>query len=468
MKQVAPLSKSQYGIYVECINKAGEVCYNNGFIYRLDGSLDEERLRNAIETVIKAHPALFSRIELNEDDEPMQIVDMSNETWTLSIESIEDIELIRPNLIQPFDLYKDQLFRIRLFKDTNHFHFFIDVHHIVFDGTSMQVLLSEIEKVYNNEPIIPEILSLSNQAIEEAEQRKTAVFDEGKEWYIRNFDCSDTFTQLTPDLEGEGYEQGNINRVLNIDLNVVDEFCKKNKVFKSNLFTTAYAFLLAKYNNEQESYFTTAYNGRTDKRLAYTVGMFVKTIPVYTRFTAKTTVMDLLYAGQEQMSGCRKHDTYSFMDFMHDVAPQSNSMFGWHGMLFNYIQLMGKPMKTTWLIDSTLNVSLYLKAFIENGKHQVEAVYNVKEYSPELINQFLESYEAVLKGFLTQEYLRDIHIATERQVEVLDSFNQTDKEYDDTQTIISLFRKQVKENPNQVAVVYKDKTYTYEQVDVIS
>lgn len=468
MKQVAPLSKSQYGIYVECINKAGEVCYNNGFIYRLDGCLEEERLRNAIETAIKAHPAFFYRIELNKNDEPIQVIDLSNETWSLAIEQIDDIETIKPLLIQPFNLYEDQLFRVRLFKDRNYFHFFIDVHHIIFDGTSMQVLLNDIEKVYNDEPIDTEILTLIEQATEETKQRNTSAYEEGKVWYTQNFDCADTFTQLTPDLEGEGNEQGNINRVMDLDLDQVDTFCKKNKVFKSNLFTTAYAFLLAKYNNEQESFFTTAYNGRNDKRLAHTVGMFVKTIPVYTKFTVETTVMDLLRAGQEQMSGCRKHDTYSFMDFMHDVSPQFNTMFGWHGMLFNYIQLMGKPMKTTWLIDSTLNVSLYMKAFIENGKCQVTAVYNVKEYTPELINQFLESYEAVIKGFLTQEYLRDINIATEEQVKILDSFNQTDKEYDDSQTIVSLFRKQAKEHPDHIAVVYQDKAYTYEQVDKIS
>ncbi|MBR5298584.1 MAG: amino acid adenylation domain-containing protein, partial [Parabacteroides sp.] len=468
MKQIAPLSKSQYGIYVECMNKAGEVCYNNGFIYQLDGSLEDKQLCVAIETAIKSHPALFSRIELDKDDEPVQVIDLSNETWTLNLEFIEDIEQIKPFLIQPFDLHKDQLFRVRLFKDVNYFYFFIDVHHIVFDGTSMQILLDNIEKIYNNESIESEILTLNNQAIEEAEQRKTSAFEEGKAWYIQNFDCADTFSQLTPDLEEAGNEQGNITRVLDIDLDVVDLFCKENKIFKSNLFTTAYAFLLAKYNNEQESFFTTAYNGRNDKRLAHTIGMFVKTIPVYTKFTMETTVMELLRAGQEQMSNCRKHDIYSFMDFMHDVSPQFNTMFGWHGMLFNYIQLMGKPMKTTWLIDSTLNVSLYMKAFIENGKCKATAVYNVKEYSPELINQFLESYEAVINGFLSQEYLRDIRITTEKQIELLDSFNLTEKEYDDTQTIVSLFRKQVMETPDQVAVVFKDKQYTYRQVDEIS
>ncbi len=35
-------------------------------------------------------------------------------------------------------------------------------------------------------------------------------------------------------------------------------------------------------------------------------------------------------------------------------------------------------------------------------------------------------------------------------------------------TIVSLFRRQAKETPEHIAVVYKEKKYTYAEVDVIS
>ncbi|MBR3067388.1 MAG: amino acid adenylation domain-containing protein, partial [Prevotella sp.] len=98
----------------------------------------------------------------------------------------------------------------------------------------------------------------------------------------------------------------------------------------------------------------------------------------------------------------------------------------------------------------------------------VKAEYNSNEYSEPLISQFLESYEAVVEGLLSKEYLNEISIATDSQVELLDSFNQTDVDYDDTQTIVSLFRRQAKATPNETAVVFKDKRYTYQEVDEIS
>ena len=467
MKTSAPLSKVQYGLYVECVAHQGEACYNLPYLYVLDGTLEEEKLKKAIETAVAAHHTLFTRIELNEQGDPLQTID-DTETFTLNIEHVDDIEAEKLRMIVPFDIYKDRLFHIRLLKDAEHFYFFLDIHHLIGDGTTLKVMLSDIDKVYGGGTLEPEAMTMAEVAIAEAELRKTSAFDEGKQWYAQNFDCGDCFTQLMPDLEEPEHSEASMVRTLDVEMAEVDAFCKEKGIFKSNFFTTVYSFLLAKYNNEQESLFTTIYNGRTDKRFLHSVGMTVKTLPVYAKFDNETKVLDYLKSGQDQMSGVRQHEAYAFSDALNDLGLQSNSMFAWHGMMFADEQLCGKPMKTIRLCNSTLEASLYLKAFILNGKYQVKAEYNSNEYSEEIIRQYLESYEAVVKGFLTQEYLRDVNITTASQIEVLDSFNQTDVDYDDTQTIVSLFRRQAKATPESIAVVYKDRTFTYAEVDAIS
>ena len=395
MKSSAPLSKVQYGLYVECVAHQGEACYNLPYLYVLDGTLDEEKLRKAIETAVAAHPTLFTRIELNEQGDPLQTID-DTETFTLNIENgILNIEnggtFNGQPLIVPFDIYKDRLFHIRLLKDAEHFYFFLDIHHLIGDGTTLKVMLSDIDKVYGGGTLEPEAMTMAEVAIAEAELRKTSAFDEGKQWYAQNFDCGDCFTQLMPDLEEPEHSEASMVRTLDVEMAEVDAFCKENGIFKSNFFTTVYSFLLAKYNNEQESLFTTIYNGRTDKRFLHSVGMTVKTLPVYAKFDNETKVLDYLKAGQDQMSGVRKHEAYAFSDALNDLGLQSNSMFAWHGMMFADEQLCGKPMKTIRLCNSTLEASLYLKAFILNGKYQVKAEYNSNEYSEEIIRQYLES-----------------------------------------------------------------------------
>ena len=302
----APLSKSQFGLYVECVAHQGEVCYNLPYVYVLDGSLDGERLCKAIETAVKAHPTLFTRIKLDGNGDPYQSVD-ETETFSLTIEhgtiNMEEGTFNGQPLITPFSLYEDRLFHIRLLQDAEHYYYFQDLHHIIADGTSMKVMLDDVDAAYKGETLAPEALTMAEVAQAEKELRQSAAFEEGKKWYAQYFDCGDTFTQLMPDLEIAEHSEASMLRTLSVDMSQVDAFCKENGIFKSNFFTMAYSFLLAKYNNEQESLFTTVYNGRTDKRFLHSVGMTVKTLPVYAKFDKETKVIDFLKAGQDQMSG---------------------------------------------------------------------------------------------------------------------------------------------------------------------
>ena len=467
MKTTAPLSKVQYGLYVECVAHQGEACYNIPYLYTLDGSLDGERLCRAIEAAVTMHPTLFTRIEQNEQGDPVQVID-DTERFELVVETVADIEAVKAPFVQPFNIVGDRLFRIRLLKDKEHFYLLQDIHHIICDGSARQVLLADIEQAYNGHRIAAEEMTLADVAQSEEKLRESPAFEEDKQWFAKNFDCSDTYSPLLPDLEDMEPKEGLLTRMMSVGIDSVEAFCKKHGIFRSTFFTAVYSFLLAKYNNEQEVLFNTIHNGRADKRLAHTVAMLVKTLPVYAKFDNDTTVLDFLKAGQKQMSDCRQHEVYAYSDIMTDLGLQTATTFAWHGTLFAKEEFCQKPIRQQRLNNNTRECPLYVKAYIKEERFFVEAEYDANEYSEALISQFLESYEAVVEGFLTKEYLREVDITTILQIETLDSFNQTDVEYDDTQTIVSLFRRQAKDTPQNIAVVYKDKRYTYAEVDEIS
>ena len=473
MKSFAPLSKSQYGIYAECVGHDHEVFYNLPFLFVLDGSLDADRLCNAIETMLKAHPTFFTRIGMNSEGEPFQSLDTEEaESFKIQVSSCMNLEAEKQRFIEPFEFYGGRLFHTKVMRDAQHIYWFFDMHHIIGDGITLNIVLHDVETVYNGGTLTPEEMTMQDVARAEAELRKTAAFEESKQWYAQHFDCSDTYTPLIPDVgltpnpspKGEGSQV----RSLGVEKEQVEGFCKEYGIKRSTLFTAAYAYLLAKYNNEQEALFTTIYNGRTEPKFLHSTGMTVKTLPVYAKFAEDTSVLDFLKANQEQMTGCREHDLYSYTDVIADLNLQTDSLFAWRGEMLGDTQLMGKPMETVQLRNYTLGVSLCLTAGEEQQGYYLRAEYDGGEYSEELISQFMESYEAVLKGFLLQKQLRDISIATDAQMAVLDSFNQNTVPYDDTQTIVSLFRRQAQATPENIAVVFKDKRYTYQEVDAIS
>ena len=468
MKLSGPLSKSQLGIYVECQGHQGEPFYNLPYIYTLSGSLSAERLCLAIETAVKAHPTLFTRISEDANGEPIQSIDVENEKFTVQVEAIADIDAVAATLVQPFDLQGGRLFRIRLFSDGSRFHLFVDYHHIIVDGTSMTLLLHDMERAYMGQPLEPEQVTMLDVAVEEGALRQTPALEQGRDWYASQFACDDTFTQILPDLEEPEHSEDNRLLILTPTMAEVEAFCKPQGVYRSTLFTAAFSLLLAKFCNEQESLFTTVYNGRADKRREHTVGMMVQTLPVYAKFTGQTAVADYLRASQTQMSGCREHSAYTFSDVMTDLKLQSNAMFAWHGNLYADETFAGEPMTTRRIGNSTLGASLYLKVFTRDGRVCAKAEYNANEYSGELIEQLLLSYDAVVKGMMSEHLLGDISIAGEAQTDLLDGFNRNDADYDDTQTVVSLFRRQAASTPQAVAAVFKDKSFTYARVDEMS
>ena len=467
MKTYAPLTKTQYGLYVECMNHQGEACYNIPYLYTLDGSLDGEKLKAAIEAAVAVHPTLFTRIEQDEQGDPVQVID-DTETFSIDMEVTTDIEAEKSRFIQPFNILGGRLFRIRLLKDTAHYYLLQDIHHIISDGSSRRVLLADIERACHGETLASEVLSLADVARAEAEVRESPKFEEDKKWYAEHFDCGDTDSPLLGDLEGEEPQEGLLTRTMDIDIDAVENFCGEKGIYKSTFFTAVYAFLLAKYNNDREVLFSTIHNGRTDKRLACSVAMLVRTLPAYAKFADNTTVLDFLKAGQEQMTGCRHHEAYAYSDVLNDLGLKPATTFAWHGPLFDSMQFDGKPLTAQRLNNNTVEVPLYIKAYIRDGHYCVEAEYDASMYSEALTSQFLESYEAVVEGFLAKEKLADIDIATASQLSLLDTFNQNDVDYDDSQTIVSLFRRQANATPQNIAVVYQDKRFTYAEVDMLS
>jgi amino acid adenylation domain-containing protein/thioester reductase-like protein len=472
MKNSAPLLKTQYGLYVECMNHQGEEYYNIPYLYTFDGSLNGERLAKAIEEAVKAHPTLFTRIELGSDGEPVQTIDDAEVSdFKIQFSNCTDIETEKVNFIEPFNIVGDRLFRLRLMKDSEHYYLLQDIHHIISDGASRKVLLADIEKAYGGETLQPEEKTMAEVATAEEVKSKSADFEADKKWYAENFDCGDLYSPLLGDVLAEGKKtsgEAKLMRQMRVEEVEVEAYCKKNGIYKSTFFTAAYGYLLSKYNNEQQALFCTIHNGRADKQLVHSVAMLVRTLPVYAKWDNETTVLDFLKANQEQMTGCRQHETYAYSDVVNDMGLQAATMFAWHGTLFDSLTFAGQPMQAKRLNNNTLEVSIYVKAYICDGQYIAEAEYNPSEYSETMVAQFLESYEAVVSGMLMQTLLRDVEITTAEQMVLLDSFNPQGVDYDTNETVVSLYRKQAKATPDAEAVVFKNHRYTYAQVDEIS
>jgi len=167
--------------------------------------------------------------------------------------------------------------------------------------------------------------------------------------------------------------------------------------------------------------------------------MFVKTLPVYCRWTGGQKISELLSEMTEQIKLARENDLFSFAD-LNQICPMNNApLFAYHGWIKTASEFCGKPC-TEEILDANstgkpLNVELMCVA--DGMKIHIE--YDAARYSEKFIETFAACYENVLRQLMTKIFVREIELLDAAQIEVLDSFNATEVDYDDSQTVVSLF-----------------------------
>ncbi len=464
------LSQSQMGIYVESIQHPNELVYHMPFLYTLNKAIDLERLRNALYKVIAAHPAFYSYYTTDESGEPL-IVERRDLPIAIDIESVDDMEAVKYSIAQRFDLADSRPIKIALYAGKEHNYMLFEVHHIVCDGASSSVLMAEIDRAYRGEEIEPEDYTFYDATQEELQLRAgSEEYDAARKWYEENFNVGDVDTQIIPDRNDKEHRVVHAEYNLTIDVANIRKLMESAGVKAGTLFTSVYALVMSKFTGDDQVLFSTIWHGRGDKRMARTAGMFVKTLPVYYALNSKMTLAELFAHGDKIIRGARQHSIFSYADANTALGIKSNSLFVYQGYLFNNLAIDGHPMTMEDLEESATTEPLSMQIYQErDGSYRAVVEYFSHIYSEELIGQFVESYEAVLNSMCDgAQSIGDLSFVTPRQEALLDSFNDTERDYDTTQTILSYFAKHVAENPTQPAVVYKDRSYTYREVDELS
>ena len=173
----APLTESQLGIFLDCSSEKLNTKYNIPFEFNYDNSkFDAKKLCASVQKVIE-HYSAFSTVINTTESEPF--MEISNQTLPkLSIEEMTEREYIniKNNFVQPFSFEKGFLFRIRIIKTETKVYILFDIHHILFDGTSLNVFEKALMNAYNDKELEKESISPINQSELEQNLKNTKLY----------------------------------------------------------------------------------------------------------------------------------------------------------------------------------------------------------------------------------------------------------------------------------------------------
>jgi amino acid adenylation domain-containing protein/thioester reductase-like protein len=198
--------------------------------------------------------------------------------------------------------------------------------------------------------------------------------------------------------------------------------------------------------------------------------MFVNTLALSAEI-GEQSVMEFLDETSRNFDETLRHETYPFARVAADYDLSAEIMFAYQMGVLDDLQYKGQtvPVKTFESDTPKFRISLFIQND-EKGQPSICLQYDKGRYSQGMMESFSQSIRNAPNAFISQPDvpLKSVSLLDAGQVALLDSFNQTEVPYDTTQTIVSLFRHQVQQTPDNMAVVYHDNRYTYRQVDDIT
>lgn len=181
-----PATRSQKSFFIGAKFNPSEVFFDIMALYEASGSINLSRLENAIRQVIQRHESLRTSFTI-EKGKVMQIVsdDFQFDLTVIETGNGDIYEVVR-SLKKPFN-YNGFLLRAYFIKAAGRQYLFLDMPHIIGDGHSLRIIMSEIAAYYSNSEMDPSPPQFSDFVAWQEGFFTTEAFREKEEYWLKQF-----------------------------------------------------------------------------------------------------------------------------------------------------------------------------------------------------------------------------------------------------------------------------------------
>lgn len=451
-----PLTNTQEGIFIECTANMGSTIYNIPYLLKLDNKVDLDRLAEAIDSTVEAHPYLKTRLFMDDNGNVLQ---KRNDGLSYKTPILNGMN--RDTLVRPYMLFNEQLFRFEIYRTCDGNYLFLDLHHIVADGTSLAIIINDINRAYSGEKLEPEGYTSYDLALDNRDALAGDIYKNAENYYKSVFEHAGGSISFYPDKNGAAPTAELYHReTRSISVQDVKEFCKKHGITENVFFISAFGITLGKYNFKKDAVFTTIYHGRNDSRLSETVGMLVKTLPVFCDFSG--TAKDCLSGVQKQLIDSMNNDIYPFSQISHEFDIKADAMVIYQGDNFAFDTIGGEYAQEEPVSLNMAKAPVSVSISIEKNRFVFEIEYRGDMYHEETIRYLTDNLETTAEGILRECDPADIRLMFEEETQMEDIPEYAGK------TFIDLFKEMAARYPDRPAVRDDSGDFTYRELDRMS
>ncbi|KZS47034.1 hypothetical protein AWU65_14425 [Paenibacillus glucanolyticus] len=475
-------SSAQRRMYVVQQLEGADTSYNMPVVYHVQGPLDEERWKQAVHALIERHEALRTSFELI-DDALMQIIH-PRVRINMDILDVgaEEAEQHIQQFVRLFDLSQAPLFRIQLLRlGAEEYLLLMDMHHIISDGMSWDILLRELGALYEGQTLEPLRIQYKDYAVWQQSREQKERLVRHKQYWLDQYEGELPVLELPTDyprppvqrFEGETYE-------FELDAQMLHGLKALAVQEGSTLYAVllaCYNILLAKYTGQEDIIVGTAIVGRPQMELEKIVGVFINTITFRNAPQAALSFRTFLTQVKDQVYASYEHAEYPFEELIEQLQlrrdmsrhPLVDTLFTLQNSQanarMNLKNLEITPRATEW---NNTQFDLSWDAFNNGENLQILVEYSTHLFQRASIERMAEHFKHIVAQVVANPKMRisEVEVTTvAEQWQILYDFNQTTKDYAHDKTIQELFEAQVKRTPNYIAVVFEDEQLTYREVN---
>ncbi|MCK4258170.1 MAG: amino acid adenylation domain-containing protein [Halanaerobiales bacterium] len=482
-----PQSSAQGRMYALYLLAKNNVAYNLPSATIIKGKLDIERFEKTLEKLTKRHESLRTSFEIRED-QPVQIIHPTAQvSITYSereISNDDEINQLIYDFIEPFDLEKAPLYRVQLVKtDVDSYVLLFDFHHIITDGTSVEIIARDFNELYFGELASSPEIQYKDFAVWQNDYLRSEEIKEQRDFWLERLSGNLSVLELPTDFKRppmKNFEGGRV--YFSIEKELSNQLVNLGRQYGATLFMTllsAWNVLLTRYSGQEDIIIGSPVANRTREEIEETVGMFVNMLVMRNRPEGKKRFIDFLNEVKEGTLEAFGNQDYQFDELVEQLNLKRklnrNALFDvcfdFQNMEFYDLEIEGIRFIPHQFEPKTAAYDLLLTCQ-ENKKEEViegYIEYATGLFKKETIEQMVEHFRTLLTSITTEQelLLEDINIVPheERQL-ILGEFNDTTLPIDNTLLIQDMFEQNVREYPDKTALIVSGgKELTYQELN---
>jgi len=484
----AVLSFAQERLYFIEEYEGGSSAYNIPLLYELDRETDIDALRKTIESIVIRQEVLRTVFVRNDSGDIHQKVRAELPVITEREIAESDFEkAVVEDINAVFDLHRDQPFRAVLYRTEKKLRLLFNIHHIAFDGWSVDIFLSELEQFYRHHRdgsavTLPRLeIQYRDFAVWQRDYLKGERLEGELEYWRKVLADSRTFEFPSDRPRPAEVQYKGDYHTFELDSRLSERLRAAVREYDTtpySLFLAAFYILLSRYSGQDDIIIGTPTANRQYRQLEDLIGFFVNSTVMRCIFTPDLDIRGLIEQTAATQAALQMHQDMPFeklVELLHvEKDPSRHPIF----QIMFAVQSFGslksaerphflKPVDISrWYTTAKFDLSLILDDSSESISGNITWATSLFEKAR--IEQLAAHYTDILRQIASGEnmLIKDLPLLSpaERYMIICD-WNATEESYPCDSTIAEIFETQAEKNPDHRALLFENESLTFRELN---